>query len=223
MTALVLEPPEPLWVDLWLFDLDQQGERLLEIGQSAQLLVGSEIERSSRLASAALAKSFLASRTALRLVLLEHGCDGRREFDLGPDGKPLPRSVHFNLSRASNAVIIAVSNAEVGVDIERRRPVAIAEPVVVEVCSLLRRTGWLAEVEHHATRAWTVMEAWVKYHGYSMLRLFDEKELASRLLSDILSDSFDLTPLALPPHLYGTVCAGKGTRLTYGCSSRITS
>lgn len=222
MTALPLELPEPIWADLWLFDLYLQGERLLEIGQTAQLLEATEIERSSKLASGALARSFLASRTALRLVLLEYGCDRRRKFDLGPNGKPmLTHGVHFSLSRTSGAVIVVVSNAEVGIDIERRRSVEIAEPIMAEVSALLRRIGWHAGPDSDAIQTWTVMEAWVKYHGFSMFRLFGEKDLAFRLISDIGSGNFDFTQLALPPRLCGTVCAGRGTTLTYECNIRL--
>lgn len=222
MSALPAARPDQPWVDLWLFDLGLQCEPLLEIGAGAKLLDAGEIERSSGLASRSLARSFLASRTALRLTLLEYGCDGNAEFVLGPNGKPMPAcGVHFNLSRTRDAVLVAVSNAEVGIDLERDRAIDIAEPVMAAVGAQLRGVDRDAEPAHHPARTWTMMEAWVKYHGYSMRRLLDEEELSSRLLGDIRSRRLDLTPLVLPAGLCGTVCAGRGATLTYRCSNRL--
>lgn len=209
------------WVAVWFFDLAAQGPRLLEIGRARQLLEPGVIERSSRFASTAQAERFLASRAALRLVLAEYG-DGHKQFDVGPHGKPtLGGGLGFNLSRTDEAVIIAVSNGEVGVDIERRRPVALTDPLIAEVSSILPRIGWPADADTQL-RTWTVLEAWVKYHGLAMPRLLDERALASRMIEEIVFRDVELTSLVLPPHICGTLCTGREPTIRYESSGRLT-
>lgn len=210
------------WVGLWFFDLAAQGARLLEIGRDKRLLEPDVVERSSKLVSTAQGERFLASHTALRLVLAEYG-GGHQEFAAGPNGKPtLGGPVRFNLSRTDEAVIIAVSNAEVGVDIERRRPVELTALLIVEVSLILTRIGWPAEANPQL-RAWTVLEAWTKYHGLSMSRLLDESALAARMIGEILSDTVALTPLTLPPKICGTLCTGQKASLRYENGGRLIS
>lgn len=216
-----MTPGRP-WVDLWFFDLAAQGAQLLEIGRDRRLLKPDVVERSSKLVSTAQADRFLASRAALRLVLAEYGGE-HQEFAVGPNGKPtLGGPVRFNLSRTDEAVIIAVSNAEVGVDIERRRPVELTEPLIAEVSLILTRIGWPAEANPQL-RAWTVLEAWTKYHGLSLSHLLDERALAARMIGEILSHTVELTPLALPPQICGILCTGPETSLRYENGGRLIS
>ena len=64
------------------------------------------------------------SRTPLKKVLAEHLDLTQYEFQTGPHGKPYlasaegPAPVHFNLSHTRDLLLIAVSDTEVGIDVE---------------------------------------------------------------------------------------------------------
>ena len=66
----------------------------------------------------------------LRLALKEqHGIDGLVEFDCGENGKPFLRTcpqIHFNLSHCRRAAACAISDREVGVDVQSVAPVSDA-------------------------------------------------------------------------------------------------
>lgn len=204
------------WTDLWLFDLEAEGEQLLDLGLTTQLLGDQEKERAARLSSPAQTREFLASRAALRRVLVEYGGDGHAAFTLSSNGKPsLAGGPHFSLSRTKHAAMIAVSSAEVGVDIERRRAVALAEPQIAEIGAILRGVGGFPDTGHGPLHSWTAIEAWVKYHGLSMARFFADEAAVPNLARELASGDIAITPLALPTHLCGTVCARAGSSLRY--------
>ena len=212
---------EGSWADLWSFDLASQGARLLEIGQHRRFFDASAIERSSRFASTTQAQRFLASRAALWLVLAEYGV-GYQELDYGPHGKPsLGISMGFNLSRTGDVAVVAVASADVGVDIEQRRSVDLTEPIVAEVGSTLRRIGWPPRLGRDRLQAWTVMEAWTKYHGLSLHRLLDEREVASRMIDELESRTVQLVSLALSAYICGAMCTGSGAAVGYESGSRL--
>ena len=220
MTSHLLRS-ESSWADLWFFDLASQGTRLLEVGQGRQFLGASEIERSTRFASIIQAQRFLASRSALWLVLAEYGV-GYQELDYGPHGKPsLSNNVGFNLSRTGDVAVVAVANADVGVDIEQRRSVELTEPIVAEVGSTLRRIGWPSGLSHDRLQAWTVMEAWTKYHGLSLRLLLDEREVASRMIKELMSHGVQLTSLAPSAYICGAMYTRSGTAIGYESGSRL--
>src|SRR5690242_8597188 len=84
-----------------------------------------EAARAVRFADPQLARRYLAAHGALRAILGQFA-GTRLTFAVGEKGKPyLPYApeVKFNLSRSHDRALIAVSrDAEVGVDIERIRP-----------------------------------------------------------------------------------------------------
>lgn len=223
MSVLSPHRSDQLWADLWLFDLQSQGAQLLALGRAGQLFDAGVLARASGFASETHAQAFLASHAGLRLVLINYGCNGREPFELGPNGKPvLAGGLHFNLSRTSQAVMIAVSNAAVGIDIELRRPVTLTEPQIEEVGALLRRINWGPGAPPEPLHTWTAMEAWVKYHGFSMRRFFEDSTLVACLAGDLAAQRVVLTPLVLPPYLCGTLCAGPETSVNYADSRRFT-
>jgi phosphopantetheinyl transferase len=71
------------------------------------------------------------ARSALRQLL------GDVEIADGPDGKPVaPGGPHFNMSHSDGLALIAISRArEVGVDVERVRPVPRAAAIAQRVFS----------------------------------------------------------------------------------------
>jgi len=107
-------------------------------------------------------------------------------FTHGPYGKPALENaeLRFNLSHCEDRVLIAVIRAgEVGVDVERLRPIQGMEGMVTqffapgeirEIFALpppLRQIGFFT--------AWTRKEAYVKAHGDGLTRPFDSFEVSA--------------------------------------------
>ncbi|MBP5557139.1 MAG: 4'-phosphopantetheinyl transferase superfamily protein [Bacteroidales bacterium] len=102
-------------------------------------------------------------------MMREEGCLKQLPlFQYDENGKPhlsnYP-SLHFNISHCKKAVAVALHHAEVGIDIECRRPVsqALMERVCcAEELSLIRSS---ADAELEFIRLWTRKEALLKCTG----------------------------------------------------------
>ena len=151
-------------------DLDRADGLCLE-----PLLNDSEKERASRYVDAIHRSRFIAARAAVRLALgIALGeRPGAVQFHFNPYGKPYlvqpARPIHFNLSHSEHRVLIALAfDREIGVDIERMRPVdpvALAERYfsVAERERLSRLEG--REQLDAFFRGWTRKESYVKAVG----------------------------------------------------------
>jgi 4'-phosphopantetheinyl transferase len=112
-------------IDVWLVDLEKAVVPPPTQGESA---------RAARFATLDLQRRYLKAHGALRAIL-GNLTNARLEFARLEKGKPflpLAPEVRFNLSRSCERALIAVSReVEVGVDIERIRPIpnyaAVAE------------------------------------------------------------------------------------------------
>ncbi len=83
----------------------------------------------------------------------------------GPYGKPyLPDGRQFNLSHSGRYVILGVSNAEIGVDVEKIAPF---DDRVVRRCFTAEEKAWLYETdsENRFYRLWTAKESVMKATG----------------------------------------------------------
>ena len=116
-------------IKLWAAELrrpltEEEAERL------TALLPPCRRERLLRVKDPARRREPLCAYLLLRLALREiYGWEVLPEIALSPRGKPcFPAhpEVHFNLSHTSGAVLAGVSDAPIGVDIERLRPVSPA-------------------------------------------------------------------------------------------------
>ena len=146
-------------LDVWHVDPARHQGWLLE---HRDLVGRAERERGARFVSAAHASDYICSHAALRLILQRYG-PATGEFFRSPSGKPRLRGApHFSLSRTQGAVLVAVSDGEVGADIERSRPVNVTEPTV----HLVAGAGTLSLLT-----AWTAMEAWSKWQGTGIAAL----------------------------------------------------
>lgn len=87
-----------------------------------------QCKRLEQLATAKLQQQFLGAHAGMRCVLASYLDCMPTEVELGAEsqGKPylVARGLQFNLSHTGGQVLLAVSAGEVGVDIERVRPVA---------------------------------------------------------------------------------------------------
>ena len=134
-----------------------------------------EQERAERLIREDGRRRYLRSHAALRSILAKY-TDVPLEFSLGQHGKPYLSSspeLNFNLSHSSERALIAFSrDVEVGVDIERLRP--------LERCLDLAERFFppadfesLSEVPPEGREAafferWTVIEAKLKARGIGL-------------------------------------------------------
>jgi 4'-phosphopantetheinyl transferase len=158
------------------------------VGDDAQaLLSDDEKTRQRSFVSPELRRRFGAARAGLRTLLGRHlDVDPRRlAFATNEFGKPrlaADGQVHFNLSHCEERAVLAVSDAEVGIDLERDRP--------IEHVDLARRYFHANEVaaitasrdEAEQRRAfflvWTLKEAVVKALGTGLSTPLDSFEIA---------------------------------------------
>lgn len=159
---------DSLSLKIYLFDLDTCDDT-----PRPECLDRKERPRWEQMAPA-LKDKFLLERTILK-QLLSRATGISQEFlslEYNAKGKPyLPNSsLHFNLSHSCNMLAIALSDTEVGVDIEymKPRPVSrIAESFFQEEQSrnILDSGDSLQNFYSH----WVIMESWAKWHGESLL------------------------------------------------------
>jgi len=158
------------------------------VGDDAQaLLSDDEKARQRSFVSPELRRRFGAARAGLRTLLGRHLDRDPRSlaFATGEFGKPRlagDGQVHFNLSHCEDRAVLAISNAEVGVDLERERP--------IEHVDLAKRYFHANEVaaitasrdEAEQRRAfflvWTLKEAVVKALGTGLSTPLDSFEVA---------------------------------------------
>jgi 4'-phosphopantetheinyl transferase len=157
-------------VQLWWASLDLSE---LETERLRQVLSPEEKRRAERFRVTAATRRFVAARAALRLVLAETiGVEPvELEFRLGQHGKPhlADGGPYFNASDSGDYVVVALTTAEVGVDIELARAMAGRERLARRVCTD-RELAMLERVPDEERgalllRLWTCKEAALKAIG----------------------------------------------------------
>ena len=154
---------------IWLADLDEAdaGDRAVAV------LSDDERERAARFVFDVHRRRFIACRAWLRQQLGER--IGRAAADLrfeyGPVGKPslAGEPLRFNVSHSDRYALLAVADAEVGVDIERQRALSDMDALAERVFSLGEREA-LAQVPPAGKAeaffaGWTRKEAYIKAVG----------------------------------------------------------
>lgn len=177
--ATALPPVHP-GVELWLIDLDAPDA----VGDGA-LLSNDEAARASRFVFDLHRRRFTAGRAALRRILAsEVGCAPEAvSFDYNPAGKPAlsgaaDGAVRFNLSHSEQWGLLAVSRAgEIGVDIEKQRPMADVLRLAQTAFSPAERAE-LGRVPPAGQldaffAGWTRKEAYIKARGDRLALLQD--------------------------------------------------
>jgi 4'-phosphopantetheinyl transferase len=159
------------------------------VGDDAQaLLSDDERARQRSFVSPELRRRFLAARAGLRTLLGRHlDLDPRRlAFATNEFGKPRlagDGQVHFNLSHCEERAVLAISDAaEVGIDLERERPIEHADlakryfhPNEVAAITASRDE---AEQRRAFFLVWTLKEAIVKALGSGLSTPLDTFEVA---------------------------------------------
>ena len=119
--------------------------------------------RTTRLAAYALEAVLLQRCTGLRRDQLSLG--------LSPTGKPfLPGcpSCRYNLSHSGTAVLLGISDQEIGVDIETIR---VLSPRVLRRCFTPAETEWCGQDAAKMTALWTRKEAYSKWSGQGLAQV----------------------------------------------------
>ena len=176
-------------VRMWLADLDAP-----DADAGAALLSSDEKARAARFVFDHHRRRFVAGRAALRRILgAEVGrSPGTLAFEYNPAGKPslsngVAPGVHFNLSHSDQWALVAVTRiGAVGVDIEKRRPLAD----VLRLAQTAFSPNELEELRGVAPAGredaffagWTRKEAYIKARGdrLAMLGDFDVSLAADR-------------------------------------------
>jgi 4'-phosphopantetheinyl transferase len=169
----------PGQADIWMVRLDELREDLLPAPTTG------EAARAARFINDTLRRRYLRSHGALRAVLARYTA-AQLDFALGPHGKPyLPAvpELRFNLSHSHERALIGVTlGVEIGVDIERLRPMsdclALAErffpPSEAAEFAAVCATMPAPDRERDFFRRWTRIEAILKARGVGLYGIGEE-------------------------------------------------
>ncbi len=97
-------------------------------------------------------------------LLLRH-LFGDADYIYGANGKPClanREDLHFNISHSGRYVVCAVSDAEVGIDVETN---AALRPAVLRRCFTETEQEWIGDNRERFIRLWTMKEAYMKLIG----------------------------------------------------------
>ncbi|MEZ5357160.1 MAG: 4'-phosphopantetheinyl transferase superfamily protein [Bryobacteraceae bacterium] len=188
---ILLAPPEQVagydelkWIDVWPVWLNAAEPVRIHF---RDLLSAGEAGRADRYVDVAARRTFEVSRGVLRRLLSRYVGDEPQALELteGPRGKPVLRrtgSIRFNLSHSHDLALYAIADGvEVGVDLEKVRPLADLDAVTrrffhpqetAELMSLDTR-----QVEAFF-RCWTRKEAYVKAIGDGLAAGFDRFQVS---------------------------------------------
>jgi 4'-phosphopantetheinyl transferase len=186
---------DPDALRVWVIDLDTGlppgGDvDATEPGPELAILSDDERARAARFVRARDRRRFARCRAALREILgatlgeppgslrFRSFAKGKPELDRGPGAL---ESLRFNVSHSDNLALIAVSQGrEVGVDLERLRPVSEAERIVASFFTAAEQEAFAAIPEPGRTsaflRGWTRKEAVLKGLGMGISGLASRHE-----------------------------------------------
>ncbi len=171
-------------IRVWIIELDAgvpPGSDIdsIEPGPELEILSDDERARAARFVRARDRRRFARCRAALREILgalvgepadslrFRSHAKGKPELDRGPS---VSEPLRFNVSHSDNLALIAVSRGrEVGVDLERFRPISEAERIVASFFTAAERVAFAAIPEPQRAaaflRGWTRKEAVLKGLG----------------------------------------------------------
>lgn len=116
------------------------------------------------------------------------------EFFKNESGKPFAKNlpVHFSISHSGNMVVCAVSDKEIGIDIEKIKPF---NPKAAEKFATEKELDYINSTKNGFFEIWTLKEAYFKCIG-------------TGLGADIKSVSFEITPSQI-------ICSESGYNLSF--------
>jgi 4'-phosphopantetheinyl transferase len=170
-------------VHVWTVALERPES---DVRRMARLLSADETERAERFRIERVRRRFVVCRGALRLILARYTGDApdRLRFAYGAHGKPglapSPGSdLRFNVSHSDGIALCAVARGrEIGVDVERLRPLPRAERIAERFFSLPERAALRGLPEEQRLEAfftcWTRKEAYIKARGDGLAHPLDQ-------------------------------------------------
>lgn len=138
-------------------------------GAALASVSGERREKTLRLVPREKRNSSLAAGLAVPLALKACGYDGNAEISFGLYGKPYfkqPQGLFFNISHSADWTVIALSDSEVGVDIQFKRPVDVnsaARAFTPAERGQIEAAGEAAQELFY--RYWTAKESYLKAIG----------------------------------------------------------
>jgi 4'-phosphopantetheinyl transferase len=189
-------------VHLWVVDADAEAREAKRRRAATSV---AERERAARFRRPEDGHRYLAAHGALRLILAGYlGWDPLAlRFATGAWGKPFVEDtdIQFNLSHSGALALIAVARGrQVGVDVERLRPLADLEDVAARVCTAREREALAALAKPQRERAfltlWTRKEALAKMVGEGVRALSPDARGEARGGRCRLVDVVDLSGYA---------------------------
>jgi len=161
--------------DIWVVPLDELRDDLLPAPTAE------EAARAARFVNDTLRRRYLRSHGALRAVLARYTAEPLA-FAAAEHGKPyLPAvpELRFNLSHSHERALVGVTlGAEIGVDVERFRPMSDCEAVAQRFFPPSEAAAFAAilpaDRERDFFRRWTRIEAVLKARGVGLYGVGDE-------------------------------------------------
>lgn len=142
-----------------------------DVAKTMQLLPQARLEKINKIKQENSRRESMAAGLLLEYGLREYGLSGKNvTFLEHKDGKPYileQPNLHYNLSHSGEYVALVMSDAPVGIDIEklRQNQMRLARRFFAEEeCQLLLQ-NWSDEA---FTRMWTRKESYIKACGYGM-------------------------------------------------------
>jgi len=222
-------------IHVWRAELDLPADAVERL---AGLLSPDERTRAARFLLARVRTRFVVGRGLLRTILARYaGCAPERlRFTYGARGKPAlagsdGTGLSFNVSHSDGCALFAVARGrEVGVDVERLRPMPRAERIAERFFSRPERTALREVPPERRVEAfftcWTRKEAYIKARGDGLGHPLDQFAVslvpgeAARLWAagdgderEVARWSLDAVPPA-PGYVAALAALGAGWRLT---------
>jgi 4'-phosphopantetheinyl transferase len=184
--------PPPGWslanheVHVWASSLAADAEA---IATYTSALSSDEIERVARFRFELHRNRFITGRGWLRTVLARYldRQPGELRFEYNENGKPSLHgselAFHFNLAHCGDLAVLAITRAaEVGVDVERVRPLKDADDIADRFFSPTESDGLKALTAAEKPAAffnlWTRKEAWLKATGEGLSDSLNQVEVS---------------------------------------------
>jgi len=189
---------------VWTLDLARIRNRIRREAGLKALLGPAERARAAQFADADQSEFYTAAHVGLRTILIQR-CGTKiagQDFATTPNGKPfLPGGPDFNMSRSGSLGVVAVSDeSSVGIDIERKRAIAIGDwPVRYPVLRLFSTSA--DDGPEAFLQGWVRLEAWCKRRALALSPLLDRDEdelLRNDRDSERLDPASELSRLDVP-------------------------
>lgn len=210
------------FVDVWLISCTGECDP-----ESAGVLSPKERRRADSFVFDKHRRRFIQTHAALRQILgryfhLPAEC---LRFGYGKNGKPFVEeagaSLCFNLSHSSDLAVVAVgAMPEIGVDVERVRPIADCMAISRNTFHPDENEWVLSQAPHLRTEAfyqvWTAKEAYVKASGLGFGQLLE----SFAVVGGALPQDYTITRLDVPSGYTGAVAhppPPKEIRLSWWC------